>query len=221
MEGFLEHIEEDICLVAEREERFPPDFILSDARGEFGLEVTQVFRDRRESGSPSKAAEVSRSKYLSRLASDYYSRSGLSLLVKANIPDRFNLDMHALSDRLKAERNDQPWQQSKFSLTPNATFYLTSLPKKVGRYSRWVCVNNSVGWRRWLGGYDLAPSIKHKSQKLAKYRYARDRVSLLLVVDVTRESGMLRWPDNAVPPEARGFEAVYLYMHPLEAKRLV
>ena len=221
MDGFLEHIEEDLCLVAEREERNPPDFILSDARGEFGLEVTQVFRDRRESGSPSKAAESRRSKYLSRLAFGYYSRSGLPLLVKANIPDRFNFDVYALSDRLKAERNDQPWQRSKFSLTPDATFYLTSLPEEVGQYSRWVCINNSVGWRRWLGADDLVSAIEYKSQKLAEYRDARARVSLLLVVDVTRESGMLRWPDDAVPPEARGFDAVYLYLHPLEARRLV
>ena len=57
--------------------------------------------------------------------------------------------------------------------------------------------------------------------KLAEYRSATARVSLLLVVDVTQASGMLRWPDDIVPPSAQGFDAVYLYLHPLEARRLV
>jgi hypothetical protein len=217
VEGFLKHIDQDLHLVAERE---TPDFVLSDARGQFGLEVAQIFRDRSESGSPSKAAESRRSKYLMRLASDYYSRSGLPLLMKATIPDQFQFDVHALTDRLIAERNDEPWRSSKFSLGPDTTFDLTPLPDEAGQYSRWVCINNSVGWRGWLGVDDLRPTIEDKSQKLEEYRAATTRVSLLLVVDVTQPSGMLRWPDNAVPPEARGFDAVYLYLHPREARRL-
>jgi hypothetical protein len=31
---------------------------------------------------------------------------------------------------------------------------------------------------------------------------------------------MLRWPDDALPPKAQGFDAIYLYLHPLEARRL-
>lgn len=217
MEGFLKHIEQELHLVAERES---PDFVLSDAQGEFGLEVAQIFRDRSESGSPSKAVESRRSKYLRRLALDYYSRSGLPLLVQARIPDQFQYDVQALSERLMAERNHEPWRSSEFSLAQDATFELTPLPDEAGQYSRWVCINNSVGWRGWLCADDLAPTIEDKSMKLAEYRSATARVSLLLVVDVTQASGTLRWPDDVVPPSAQGFDAVYLYLHPLEARRL-
>lgn len=217
VEGFLEHIQQDFHFVTERES---PDFVLSDARGKFGLEVAQVFRDRSEAGSPSKAAESRRSDYLRRLASDYYSHSGLPLLVQARIPDKFKGDLPALSGRLMAERNDEPWRSSEFTLGLYTTFYLTPLPDEAGRYSRWVCVNNSVGWRGWLSADDIALTIEDKSQKLPKYRDAIDRISLLLVVDLTQTSGMLRWPDETVPTKARGFDAVYVYLHPLKARRL-
>jgi hypothetical protein len=217
VEGFIEHIEQDFQLVTERE---APDFVLSDARGQFGLEVVQVFRDRRQSGSPSKAGESGRDKCLRRLAGRYYSRSGLPLLVQAIIADGFKFELHALSDRLIEERNDEPWQSSEFSLGPDTKFYLTPLPPEAGRYSRWVCVNNSVDWQGWLSVDDIALTVQEKSRKLAKYRTVIDRVSLLLVVDVTQNSGMLRWPHDALSPKARGFDAVYLYLHPLEARRL-
>ena len=109
VEGFLKHIEQELHLVTERES---PDFVLSDAQGEFGLEVAQIFRDRSESGSLSKAVESRCSKYLRRLALDYYSRSRLPLLVQARIPDQFQYDVHALSERLMAERNHEPWRSS-------------------------------------------------------------------------------------------------------------
>lgn len=124
--------------------RESPDFLVSDGQGRFGLEVAQIFRDQCLIGSPAKAAESRRVQYLRRLASEYYSESGLPLLVKANIPDRFDLDTSILVDRLKVEHSAVPWTRSQFEMK-GATFYLTSLPSR-GRVVFEVVVRQQYCW---------------------------------------------------------------------------
>ncbi len=215
VEGFLQRIGTGYLNLEERES---PDFILSDGDGQFGLEVAQVFRDQGSAGSPSKAAESRRVQYLRRVASVYYSRSGLPVLVSADVPDRFDVETGALADQLKAERPADPWARSQFTIR-GATFHLVSLPPEAGQYRRWVCINNSVGWQGCLTANDVEPVISDKASKLTEYRKAILRVELLLVVDVTRTSGMVRWRDGTPFPGAQGFDAVHLYFHPDEARR--
>ncbi|MGA6826780.1 hypothetical protein ACO9S2_04090 [Nitrospira sp. NS4] len=216
VEGFLPRLGSGYAILEERES---PDFLVSDGEERFGLEVAQVFRDQSPTGSPTKAAESRRVQYLRRLASDYYSRSGLPLLVTANIPNRFSMDTSVVADRLKTERPAVHWTRSRFEMN-SATFYLTSLPSEAGAYSRWRCGNNSVGWRGWLTAADVEPVIGDKASKLSSYRVGIARVELLLVVDVVHTSGLIRWRDGTPHPAAHGFDAVHLYFHPEEARRL-
>ena len=214
VEGFLQRLGPGYVILEERES---PDFLVSDGQEKFGLEVAQVFRDQGPAGSPSKAAESWRVQYLRRLASDYYSRSGLPLLVDAEISNRF--DTGTLADRFKAARPAAPWAENRFKLR-SSTFHLTSLPTEAGQYCRWVCINNSVGWQGWLTAENVDPVINDKASKLSNYRRAIARVELLLVVDVTQTSGMVRWRDGTPFPVGQGFDAVHLYFHPDEARRI-
>lgn len=216
MGAFLQRLGPSYVIVEERES---PDFLISDGKVQFGIEVAQVFRNQGPAGSPSKAAESRRMQYLRRLASDYYSRHGLPLLVKAQIPDRFDANTGALADRLRAARPADPWNRRQFTVR-DYPFHLTSLPPEVGQYRRWVCINNSVGWRGWLATNDIGPVIDEKASKLSNYRKAIARVELLLVVDATRTSGMVRWRDGSLVPVAHGFDAIHLYFHPIETRRL-
>ena len=72
-----------------------------------------------------------------------------------------------------------------------------------------------------MGGQTLASvlesRIRPKARKLPMYRQAADRVALLLVIDRTRKSGMLDWPAEATCLAGHGFDAVFLYVHPLRA----
>ncbi|MEO6307933.1 MAG: hypothetical protein ABIO96_06160 [Nitrospiraceae bacterium] len=214
VEGFLQRLGPGNVILEERES---PDFLISDGQEKFGLEVAQVFRDQGSAGSPSKAAESWRVQYLRRLASDYYSRSGLPLLVSAEISNRF--DTGLLADRLKAARPAALWAEIRFKVR-SSTFHLTSLPTEAGQYCRWVCINNSVGWQGWLTAENVESVLDQKASKLSNYRRAIARVELLLVVDVTQTSGMVRWRDGTPFPVGQGFDAVHLYFYPDEARRL-
>lgn len=216
VEGFLQHLGPKYVILEERES---PDFLMSDGQETFGLEVAQIFRDRGPSGSPSRAAESRRVRFLRRLASTYYSRSGSPLHVQAVVPDRFEADTVALADQLKAARPRDAWAEARLEVS-GAKFRLVSLPAEAGQYSRWVCVNNSVGWQGRLTLEDVEPVMADKALKLPGYRMATDRVELLLVVDATKTSGMVRWSDGTPSPVARGFDAIHLYVYPYQARRL-
>lgn len=113
VEGFLSRLGPGYAILEERES---PDFLVSDGQERFGLEVAQVFRDQSPTGSPTKAAESRRAQYLRKLASSYYSKSGLPSLVKANIPDRFDLDISTVVDHLKVERSTVPLTRTQFEM---------------------------------------------------------------------------------------------------------
>lgn len=95
-----------------------------------------------------------------------------------------------------------------------STFYLTALPPDVGPYNRWVCVNNAVAWRGQIGPADVLPVIEEKAARLVRYRLAVSRIELVLVVDTTRSSGMVRWDPTQPFPSLHGFDAIHLYFHP-------
>lgn len=83
-----------------------------------------------------------------------------------------------------------------------------------------MTVDNSVGWRGQIGPEHILPVIQDKAARLARYRSAAARVELLLVVDATHESGMVRWDPTRPYPGLHGFDALHLYFHPEEALRL-
>jgi hypothetical protein len=219
LHGFVEK-QPQFQIVDESATRESPDFLLRDATGVIGVEVTQVFRNDSDAGSPAKAAESRRQAYLGRLAAEYYAVHGRPLYVEANLPNRPDTELSSVVEKLHAMRPSEPWDWSHFSIGHDSVFNLTALPDEAGSYKKWICINNSVGWVGRLHSDLLAARIEEKAPKLPLYRTAADRVALLLVVDRTNESGMLQWPDGATPPSSAGFDAIFLYLYPREVFQL-
>ncbi len=219
LESFLTHLDRPHLIVEERES---PDFLVAVEGEQFGLEVAQVFRDQAEvgrSGSPAKALESRRNKFLRQLATDYYSADGLPLHVQVLLSDPASIEKAGVIDQIKRARPSTPWECTKINMD-GAIFNLTALPHDAGQYTRWVCVNNSVAWRGKLGPADVLPVIEEKAARLARYKLAALRIELLLVVDMTRASGMVRCDPAQAFPSLHGFDAIYLYFHPEELIRI-
>lgn len=219
VEAFLAHLSGQHAIVEERES---PDFLVSGNGECFGLEVAQVFRDQAavsDSGSTTKAVESRRNKFLCRLVADYYSAGGPPLHVQAMMTDPVAVDYAGLVDRIVRARPAVPWERTRLEID-GATLHLCALPPEAGQYSRWVAIDNSVGWRGQIGPEYILPVIQGKAARLARYRSATARVELLLVVDATHESGMVRWDPARPYPGLHGFDAVHLYFHPDEVLRL-
>ena len=224
LEEFFEAAGKSLQIVEERE---TPDFILRNEGGDYGVELAEVFKDRRSSGpkgklaSPGKDLESQRSAYLRQMSSDYYARGGRPIQVQALLPDGFDFPPQSqVVECLLADRPTQVWEQRRIEFGPAAILYLTALPEEVGNYSRWTPVNNSVGWRRQTRLDDLQEVVRAKSGKLADCRRVCERVVLLLHADGTRASGMISWSADFSPIESCGFDEVWLYLHPGDAWRL-
>ncbi len=219
VEAFLANLDEPHVIVEERES---PDFLIAVGDEQFGLEVAQVFRDQAEVanlGSPAKTVESRRNKFIRQTAKDYYLADGLPMHVKVLLSGALSIEKAGLVDQIKLARPSTPWVCTKIKID-EAIFYLTALPHEAGQYTRWVCIDNSVAWRGKIGPADILPLIKGKATRLAHYRSAIRRVELLLVVDTTQASGIVRWdPTEAFPP-LHGFAAIYLYFHPGKLLRL-
>ncbi len=219
VEAFLARLGGQHAIVEERES---PDFLVSGNGEQFGLEVAQVFRDQAsvgDSGSTAKAIESCRSKLLRRLAADYYSAGGFPLHVQALITDPAAVVCAGLVDRIVSARAAVPWERTRVEMH-GATLHLCALPPQAGEYARWVAVDNSIGWRGQIGPEHILPVIQDKASNLALYRSAVARVELLLVVDATCASGMVRWDPTRPYPGPHGFDSLHLYFHPEETLRI-
>ena len=219
VEAFLARLSEPHVIIAERES---PDFLVAGCGEQFGLEVVQVFRDHAsvgDAGSPARAVESERTKGLHQLSVDYYAAGGSPLHVQALFSDPAAIKQQGLVQRIKAARPSVPWDRTTVE-GDGVTLHLVSLPTESGQYCRWVCINSSVGWRGQIGLADVLPLIQDKATRLPFYRSVVPRVELLVVVDGTRRSGMVRWDASQVFPSRHGFDAIHLYFHPEEVLRI-
>lgn len=195
-----------------------PDFVVTDGQMTFALEHTQVFRDQGKGGSQLRGTESDRGRYVARLADAYYGRGGLPLMVQARLVNYEDIDIERLSGRLVRRRPAESMSRFEFA-KGQSKFSLVALPDAFPGYRAWQAVNNSVGWVDQLSTDALEAVIAKKVAKLPRYRGKFDRVELLLVVDVTKNSGMVRWPSDAPLPAAPGFDEVRLYYYPERASR--
>jgi hypothetical protein len=198
-----------------------PDFVVQRPDGPLGIEVTEVFGDEADGGSPRKAIESNRSRLLVQLADDYYGqpnavpilvklylRGPVSPLLRPRLLERLNLTVGSL----------EPWASiDAFGSDPalgQAALWITRLPEEAGRYARWICMDNFIGWRRRVDHSCLLARVGQKAEKLADYRARSGKVILLIVSDESQDSGMVDYDTSGIDGEevaAHGFHEVYLH----------
>ena len=220
LDAFIRHIGWDVREVTAREK---PDFIVTTSDGVFGLEVTQLFKNvSARGGSSNKASEVSRSKFMSKLADQYYRRDNRPILLTANFaePPVFT-GLSEIADRVRAAVPEAEWETSQVNLEtrsgPSTKLHIQRLPDSCEQYRRWICINNSLGWVRSLDADEVLARNRVKAGRLSSYKSMVDRVRLLLVVDRTHEASMFSWTPTESHLPSLGFEGVYIYLHPDEA----
>ena len=202
-----------------------PDFLARASEGTIGVEVTQLFKDGGENGSTLKRGEVRNARFLHNVAKEYYAKGGKPIRVTALLPATPDADaIPALIRRLERHRPVEEMDQKRFEaeLTTGcrSVFYVTSLPMKFTRYLYWDCATDSTGWVARISSDRLSSKIREKAKKLPEYRKSADRVILLIVVDRTKNSGMLEFDEGTTPLPNCGFDEVHLLIDPLKSSRI-
>lgn len=220
LNGFLNTIKWKVTSIEDFES---PDFIVTIDGKRIGIEVCQIFKENDTGGSQLKREEVSRSKYLGNLSTAYYAKGGKPVNLQI-LGDFLALDTNEIVDLI---RNHTPDEISKKIDIEKSTkhgsvyFYITRLPDYFSNYSRWTCINNSIGWRHQLALAKLQKTVQLKANFLCKYKEnAQAEIVLLLVADRTQNSGMVHYDETQGGLISRGFHQVYLYEYPEAVKRI-
>lgn len=204
-----------------------PDYLLSDVRGEFGLEVTELFEDLdavQHRGSMRRRQRGERARQLTRLAAAYYEAGGPPLrlevlLLRDGDLESLAEDRHpALVSRLLTAMAAGQLQVAiegeygehlvRMFLTPQATG--NSPPAQC---SWWQCANDRTDL---VGSLDVAVierAIANKAARLPAYRQFARRTALLLVVNRTWAGGMCWWPQEVVALDTEGFDEVFFFAY--------
>ena len=192
-----------------------PDFLVSEARHRFGLEVTDVFMGSQTSGGSSmRASESKTQKIVNAIQRRYEAAADAPLHVRfVGIKDADN--MAKVLPALLAE--DFPSKP-----VANKTVIDTGTKLRVhvtkGFRPNWYSVNDRVGFVYRNPNAILDAAIAKKAQELEIYQKAAgDDVRLLLVADRIHNSGKLaaRWGERNF--YLHGFGAVYFLPYPESA----
>lgn len=197
-----------------------PDFFVKLDGNEVGFELTQLFKSISGNGSADKECEMYHHKFLSRLADTYYQMSDIPIQLQFNgtISKCTEDNLHDLAQRIsEATKQLDEWGDSEIELEGGDSFHIHRLSNSLKGYRRWTWVNGHIGWPCTINQALLQAKIKPKHDRLERYKRSVDRVRLLVFSDRTWNSGMLLL-DNPLPTvELRGFEKIYLYLHPEQA----
>ena len=91
--------------------------------------------------------------------------------------------------------------------------FVTPLPANFDTYSRWLLVNDRVGWLRGIRAVELQRAIDKKAANLGLYKQKYQSTDLLLVADRTFNSGRLDASDN-LAVQNPGFRVIYFMSYP-------
>jgi len=224
VEELAKLIKADWRIEPSADERATPDFIISDARGSFGLEHTQAFRDTpdRDAGSPLKSAEAKRHARVAAIAKTLETEVGFSIKLMIS-SDRLCEDGESFAlDKLSNQQINATILSTNLQQQQIGDALVTSSFEGIKIFARRCfrsqveLIQDRVGWVGWAEGAVQA-AIDSKSGKLAKYRAAGVKdIRLLVVCDRLYNSGKLSLTPN-VTFDRRGFDRVYFLSYPGEA----
>jgi len=160
---------------------------------------------------------------LLRLADAYYQISDIPIDVqrigKNGIFGGGNLDGVA-QDLAKVVGQLGEWEASQIAIDTDDKLQVRRLPSSRKGYRRWEWVSGHVGFSKPIDEQMLKAAVNPKYDKLKGYRRSVKRVMLLVYADRTWNSGMVHRDNRPLTVGVRGFEEIYLYLHPEWAVRL-
>ena len=213
---YMEHIASALewAIVEERER---PDFIVREGQHQFGLELTEVFKDpRRKKGSMLKAAEATRQRRISHYQRRYAERRGPALSVKIlGDPGEDALDQLIEELQRCDFESMSVGEQRELRIGDQIKVFATKALRP-----HWYSVDNTVGWVNPHASSILQCAIAKKAEQLGQYRNAvGSDVRLLVVANHLRASGMLTL-ESGMNINTCGFHAVYFLPYPEDVQIL-
>ncbi len=213
-----------------------PDFIVDYGTRRVAVEVTQLFRDSGPHGSATYRDEKRRMDLMSGLASSHYSSGGAPTHVKVLLPLGHTPDRSAFTQlhpsasdirTILAELKSVSWSGTlvtyeraiELECRRIAKLWIQPLPPSSGEYDRWPCIGDSAGWRSTLNSELVQSCIDNKSGLISECRARCSEVVLLLVINKTLASGIVRI-DPTFEAHSRGFDAIYVDPFPEQVFRL-
>ena len=191
-----------------------PDLIIEDDNDEFGLEVREYYIDECEKGSYKRSCESNHRKLIQNLAKEYYQKKRRPIKV-----DFLGYLNHKNKSQILDELltiNPKNWKVSESEIVfdrNSLKLFISGLPSKFENYSYWKCINDHVGV------VDLNPQQKinqivfEKASNLNKYSINLRSVSLLIFINSSYASGMLRI-NNQSKINKYGFSKIYVFCYP-------
>jgi len=192
----------------------PPDFEIRCAGETFGLEVTQVFVDKKKtSGSPAKKDERERAMKLSKLRKRYHELGGppiaASFLGMPPSADNFLEGMKEKAPRVPGEvtsfKDDKGVKVTMYFAAPGC--------------EHWQLLPDLIGWVGKVTPEHLQPRIDEKGERLPEYRKKYPVVELLIVACRLSNAGRLAEPDHLVVNNP-GFRAIWFLSYPESIVRI-
>jgi hypothetical protein len=198
-------------------DREHPDFVVTEGKEQFGLEVSQIFVGPQDNhGSSLKAAEANTQRTVNNLQRAYENIESVPLIVKLV----GNLETDNLETAVPALlAQDLPSKPFGYQFIHDTTVaYPTRARLRVyvtkGSHPNWFSVNDRAGfvYRNPYG--IITDAIAKKAADLPRYENAAGRdVRLLLVADRISNSGKLMLEADA-RFDFCGFREVYLFPYP-------
>ena len=169
-----------------------PDLLIKTSNDIFGLEVRDIYVDENRRGSIEKRDESFRQKLLSDLAVKYYAKKKDPILLNIRGPlDKDSVDKvldYLLSTDLQEGRRIMHDIIIKGKKT---RLFLERLPGSFVNYSRWVYMDDNIGWVQRIKDEDIENIVKEKGANISKYKKNVKNVSLLIVSNRIKNSGKL------------------------------
>lgn len=194
-----------------------PDLLIKTANDVFGLEVRDMYVDESRKGSVEKRDESFRIDLLKELANKYYEKKDVPILLEMQGP--FHKEHVDKILEYIISTDFQEWETIEHDISIDAnktTLFVERLPITFRAYSRWSCMDDTIGWVERISEGKIEKLVKEKSMNINKYRKNINKVSLLIVANRINNSGKLLL-EKKRKINTHGFDRVYFYMHPVES----
>lgn len=196
----------------------PLDFEIRSIGSKFGLEIRQIFIDTEQNfGSQAKRQESQNVRVVRELVKRYYAIGGKPISAQF-LGSLLSIEPKYFAAELAASAPSYPGK-SKVQQLQGVKVFMKPLPLGWSRYSRWVYVDDRVGWLVPSTGTDLQQAVDRKQENLPLYKQKYDDIDLLLVADRTFNSGKL-YSLGDLRVSNPGFRTIYFLSYPEAIQRV-